>query len=76
MNLILTNVREEREIQIDDYKLNNTGNDKGDNKKRMMKVDRRLSQAMVPGSRIIKVEIEQSIHGRAETAAAGAVPSF
>jgi hypothetical protein len=43
----------------------NDDNDYSDtNNNKMLTVQRGLSQAMIPGSRIIKLEIEQSIHDR------------
>ncbi len=57
-NVILTNVIEERLINTRDYiyePTNSTAN-------RQMTVRRELGQAMIPGSRLVKVEIEKSIH--------------
>mmetsp|Transcript_29217 Transcript_29217/g.70428 ORF Transcript_29217/g.70428 Transcript_29217/m.70428 type:complete len:94 (+) Transcript_29217:239-520(+) len=93
MNLILTNAIEEREINIDDYKLNNNNNnidkdedsDVGTNSSNngkdtdngnMMTVYRRLTQAMIPGSKIVKLEIDKKIHDdRTDKAAAVALSS-
>mmetsp|Transcript_29216 Transcript_29216/g.70425 ORF Transcript_29216/g.70425 Transcript_29216/m.70425 type:complete len:182 (+) Transcript_29216:133-678(+) len=91
MNLILTNAIEEREINIDDYKLNNNNNnidkdedsDVGTNSNNgkdkdngnMMTVYRRLAQAMIPGSKIVKLEIDQKIHDDRTKTAAVAVSS-
>jgi len=67
-NMILTNVKEERLIDPLDYKyrvnddngdesINEDNNDKKPLKK---KVFRLISQAMVPGSQLVKVEISRS----------------
>jgi len=67
-NMILTNVKEERLIDPLDYKyrvnddnddesINEDNNDKKPLKK---KVFRLISQAMVPGSQLVKVEISKS----------------
>ena len=81
MNLILTNAVEEREINIDDYKVNNisynssdsNSNEDTNNTRNTMTVYRRLTQAMIPGSKIVKFEIDQKIHDdRTKTVAAAA----
>jgi small nuclear ribonucleoprotein (snRNP)-like protein len=83
MNLILTNVVEERQINTDDYKCRKKDGDEDEDQKRdkqmttkTMTVQRHLTQAMIPGSRIVKLEIEQSIHDRATVmTAVGTAPS-
>ena len=63
-NLILTNVKEERWIDPSDYRYrvgDDDGNDNDDGNAmdigRVVKVERHISQAMIPGSRLVKVEI-------------------
>ena len=52
-NLILTNVIEERYIDSSDYTTTNTTK---------LLARRELSQAMIPGSHLLRVEIDQSIY--------------
>ena len=52
-NLILTNVIEERYIDSSDYTTTNSTK---------ILARRELSQAMVPGSHLVKIEIDQSIY--------------
>lgn len=55
-NLILSNVVEERWIHPEDYSQNEAI------REGKVLVRRMLSQAMVPGSRLLKIEIEKTIH--------------
>lgn len=57
-NVILTNVIEERTIQTRDY----TYEPNISTVNKEMTVRRELGQAMIPGSRLVKVEIAKSIH--------------
>eukprot|EP00980_Cylindrotheca_fusiformis_P013501 scaffold3450_cov114-Cylindrotheca_fusiformis.AAC.6 len=54
-NLILSNVVEERWVYSEDYSRETTLD-------RKVLVRRELSQAMVPGSRLLRVEIEKRIY--------------
>ena len=75
MNLILTDAVEEREINIDDYKVNNSSHrnrDKDNRNRNTMTVYRRLTQVMIPGTKIVKLEIDQKIHDDRTKAAAAA----
>jgi hypothetical protein len=74
-NIILTNVTEERFIDPSDYryrfggdgddeKNDNNDDDDGDSSmgsSRRIRVERHISQAMIPGSRLVKAEISQSV---------------
>jgi hypothetical protein len=77
-NIILTNVVEERSIDPSDYRQTSSPpppppqDDDGESSKTTtitttmtMTARRDLGQAMIPGSRLVKVEIEQSIHDKA-----------
>jgi small nuclear ribonucleoprotein (snRNP)-like protein len=62
-NIILTNVVERRTIQTSDYRFGDESHDPEDaSTNKTLPVERHLGQAMVPGSRLVKVEIEKSIH--------------
>ena len=64
-NLILTNVIEERLIDPSDYRYrvgDGDGDGDGDDDRensmdRRIRVERHISQAMIPGSRLVKAEI-------------------
>mmetsp|Transcript_14622 Transcript_14622/g.36773 ORF Transcript_14622/g.36773 Transcript_14622/m.36773 type:complete len:129 (-) Transcript_14622:576-962(-) len=58
-NLILTNVTEERYIDPSDYRyrVNENENDGDHSMDRQIKVERQISQAMIPGSRLVKAEV-------------------
>ena len=62
-NLILTNVVEERHVNKSHYTKNTTttDDDDNDNKNNIILARRNLSQAMIPGFRLRKVEIDKSI---------------
>ena len=65
-NLILTNVTEERYIDPSDYRYrvddgNDDTDDGGNSVNERIRVERYISQAMIPGSRLVKAEIFQSI---------------
>jgi hypothetical protein len=77
-NIILTNVVEERSIDPSDYRQTSSSppppqDDDGESSATTttitttttMTARRDLGQAMIPGSRLVKVEIEQSIHDKA-----------
>ncbi len=65
-NLILTNVTEERLIDPSDYRYrvengsDETTSDDSFPVDKRIKVERKISQAMIPGSRLVKAEICQS----------------
>jgi hypothetical protein len=56
-NLILTNVVEERWVDSSDYSTAT---------QEKVLASRQLSQAMIPGSRLMKVEIDESLYNAAE----------
>jgi len=62
-NLILTNVTEERYIDPSDYRYrvdedeNENDGDGDHSMDRQIKVERQISQAMIPGSRLVKAEV-------------------
>ena len=62
-NLILTNVTEERLIDPSDYRyrVDTGGSDETNHDERRIKVQRQISQAMIPGSRLVKAEISEAI---------------
>jgi small nuclear ribonucleoprotein (snRNP)-like protein len=62
-NIILTNnVVEERTIELADYRQHNSNRSSNKNNCQTLSCKRVLAQAMIPGSRLVKVEVEQSIH--------------
>eukprot|EP00531_Pseudo-nitzschia_arenysensis_P019896 CAMPEP_0116150424 /NCGR_PEP_ID=MMETSP0329-20121206/19539_1 /TAXON_ID=697910 /ORGANISM="Pseudo-nitzschia arenysensis, Strain B593" /LENGTH=133 /DNA_ID=CAMNT_0003646935 /DNA_START=51 /DNA_END=452 /DNA_ORIENTATION=+ len=62
-NLILTNVIEERYIDPSDYNYREQNDNETNNNETMetmdrtIKVERQISQAMIPGSRLVKAEL-------------------
>lgn len=61
-SIILTNnVVEERMIKTADYR-QYTSNNSNMNNPQTLPMKRLLAQAMIPGSRLVKVEVEGSIH--------------
>ena len=59
-NIILTDVVERRTIDTADYGFSDGASSKKN--KTLLPVQRHLAQAMVPGNRLVKVEIAESIH--------------
>lgn len=60
--MILTNVTEERWIDPSEYRYHDNGDDDGNTACSLHKrVERHISQAMIPGSRLAKVEIAKPL---------------
>lgn len=61
-NLILTNVTEERLVDPSDYRYRvDNDTDETNHDERRIKVQRQISQAMIPGSRLVKAEISEAL---------------